>query len=286
MERTRYPGIYTRGDKYVAVVGYSSGGRSKQKWFTRTTLKAAQDARRTFLNGLDRGVKPEGAKVTLRDYLEKKWFPEIVATRRPATADRYRKFLKNHILPALGDVRLKDLDRETLGEFYRSCPTPATATYCHAILSSALSYAVRDLGLLESNPCRSVRPPKSERAETRHLEVEDARRMLAEARGDRLEGAIVLGMVGGLRLGEVCGLTWKDVNLTTGGVMVRRQFSGPTKSGKPRGLTLPAEQTAALRRYKARHARGGRPEVQLGRLSFSTGNAGAGRPTVPAFFVV
>jgi len=254
-ERTRHPGIYRRGEKYVAVVSYSMGGRTRQKWLSRTTLRGAKDARRDFLNGLDRGLKPDGAKITLRRYIEDEWFPEIVATRRPATADRYRKSLKNHILPALGDVRLKDLDRDTLRDFYRSRPTPATAAYCHAILSSAMNYAVREIGLLAANPCGSVRPPKTERKEARHLEVEEARRMLALAKGQRLEGAIALGLVGGLRLAEVCGLKWRDIDLDAGSVLVRGSFYGPTKSGKMRGLTMPAEQVAALRRYRTNQAR-------------------------------
>lgn len=60
MERTRHPGVYRRGEKWVAVVSYRDvAGKERQKWLTRRTLKAAQAARRDFLNDLDKGLRPE-----------------------------------------------------------------------------------------------------------------------------------------------------------------------------------------------------------------------------------
>lgn len=35
--------------------------------------------------------------------------------------------------------------------------------------------------------------------------------MLGEARGDPLEGAIILGIVGGLRIAEVAAVRWKNI---------------------------------------------------------------------------
>jgi integrase len=255
LERTRHPGIYRRGESYVAIVSWRDGSqKSRQKWLTRKTLKAALSARRDTLNELDRGIKPDGSRLTLSEFFEQEWLPEIEATRRPQTATAYRKAWRVHIKPGLGSVKLRDLNRDSLRDFYRSVKSPPMARYCHSVLSSALGWAVKDRGMLGANPCASIRPPKAERRETAHLDTDEAKRMLTEVRGHRLEGAVVLGLIGGLRVGEVCGVQWGDVDLDAGTLMVRRSFWGPTKSGKMRGVTLPAVAVAGLRRHRATQA--------------------------------
>lgn len=249
--KTKVPGIYGRGDKYIAVVTYKDGfGRERQKWFTRNSFRAAQGARRTFLNELDRGIAPDGGKITLAEYIEQEWMPEVESTRRPATVTTYRRMLDNHILKALGGLRLKDIGQKQLRAFYSQVPTLPLARLSHAILSSALTYAAKEKGLISANPCATVRPPKLEKKEARHLDLPDAQRMLELVRGGPLEGAVILGLVGGLRIGEVCAVRWSDVDLDTGALIVRGSFWGPTKSGKMRGLTIPVGQTHALRRHK------------------------------------
>ena len=260
-EKTRHPGVYLlhRGGgrkSYQAAVGYVDRmGKRKLKWLTAPTLTGVLDARRTFLTNLDRGLRPDGGKVTLGTFLLSDFLPEVEATRRPATARTYRLMVQNHIVPALGDVKLKDLSRDHLRRFYRAAPTPPLARLCHAVLSSALNYAVRDRGILALNPCASVRAPKVETKEARHMDVPEARRMLALIEGEPLEGAILLGLAGGLRIGEAVAVSWGDLDLETGVLVVRGSFWGPTKSGKPRVLALPAPALTGLRRHKAAQAR-------------------------------
>jgi integrase len=97
-----------------------------------------------------------------------------------------------------------------------------------------------------------IRRTHKPKREAPHLDAPEARRMLKLARSERLEGAVVLGLVGGLRIAEVCGLRWRDLEGER--LYVRGSFYGPTKSGEPRSLTLPTEGIDALRRYKARQA--------------------------------
>src|SRR6266542_3445954 len=97
-ERTRYPGIFHRGDSYVAVVPYTGrDGKPKRAWLTRRTLAEAKDARRSLLSDLERGVRPDGARITLGEYLETWWLPEVKRERRPATLATYRKMVRRHI---------------------------------------------------------------------------------------------------------------------------------------------------------------------------------------------
>jgi integrase len=254
LERTAQRGIYKRGTKYVAIVSYKDRGVSKQRWITRGGLRAAQSARRDFLNDLDKGVRPDGEKMTVEG-LFAEWLAEVEATKRALTTDKYARTARLHILPAIGHMQLKEVDRNVLRDLYRSLPSPVMARYCHSTLSAAFGWAVKDRGLLGANPCAAVRPPKVQHVEAKHLELDEAKRMLEVTKGHPLEAAIILGLVGGLRIAEAVSVTWEDVDLETGSLLVRGSFHGPTKSGKPRGLTVPGPQVAALRACKARQAR-------------------------------
>ena len=111
-----------------------------------------------------------------------------------------------------------------------------------------------ELGLIAVNPCRSVPPPRAQRSETPHLDIDEARRLLEIVQGHRLEAAVILGLAGGMRLAEVCALEWADVDFTTGKIAVTKSSWGTTKNGKTRTFTLPEPQLARLRRVKLEQA--------------------------------
>jgi integrase len=239
------------GCQRIAIVGLPG-----PKPWARPRVRKIQAGRRRFLDQIEKGLRPAGSKTSLKDYLLTVWFPEVEATRRPGTIRSYRCAVREHIIPILGDVRLGDLGREEIRALHQSlADTPPMAKLCHAVLSSAMTHAVRDLGLLARNPCTLVRPPKVTPKETRHLDPAQARRMLRQVRGDRLEPAVILGLAGGLRIGEVCGLTWSDVDLEAATILVRQSWWGPTKSGKPRTVTLPAVLAPTLRKWKLTQAK-------------------------------
>jgi integrase len=249
MERTRFPGVYKRGGRYVAVASFTEGGKRRQKWVSAPTATAARDARSELAGQIRKGLRPHRAKQDVGSFLGE-WLGEVRVTRRPLTHKNYESLVRCHIVPQIGDRRLADVDRDVLRGLYRSL-SPGTAKNVHTILSSAFSYAVEE-GLLAFNPCATVKRPVYKHAEARHLDLSEARRMLDVARGDRLESAVILGLVGGLRIAEVCSLTWADIDGAR--VTVRGSWWGETKSGKPRGFTLPDAQAADLRRARRQQA--------------------------------
>lgn len=196
--------------------------------------------------------------MTVQPFLEDVWLPEVEAgTARerpyaPLTVRKYRQIARDHLIPGLGHLQLSEVSRERLRAFYGSMRSRALARYCHTVLSSALGWAVKDRGLLAVNPAASVRPPSVEREEARHLDDRQARRMLEAARRARVEPALVLGLLGGLRISEVSGLQWGDVQ--EGSIVVRRSWWGKPKSGKPQGITPPPSAIASLRKWRTRQA--------------------------------
>ncbi|MFY9884688.1 MAG: site-specific integrase, partial [Candidatus Cybelea sp.] len=111
-----------------------------------------------------------------------------------------------------------------------------------------------------SNPWRIVPVPRHQYREARVLTAAEAQRFLAAAKTDTFEAVWLLGLFGGLRLGECLGLKWADVDLRSGDIRVRQQAAevygrveiGPlkTKSSR-RNLVITGAALQALRRRKA-----------------------------------
>jgi len=246
MERTKHTGVYRRGEVYVAVVGFRDGrGRRKQRWVTAPTLAGALTARRRLQGQIDGGLRPDGSVATVREFADI-WLQEATDRLRPLTIANYRSALDRHILPALGDLKLRDVGRSHLRSLYAGL-TPSVASRAHAVLSSMFSAAVKDHGILSANPCSSVRRPRYAVAEASHLEPPEARRLLDAAQGHPLEPAVVLGLTAGLRVAEALVARWGDLD-PDGVLTIARSYWGPTKSGRVRSLTLPSGALARLRR--------------------------------------
>ena len=111
---------------------------------------------------------PRGGAVPFREWADK-WFAARVvrATTQAADISRYR----THLLPAFGDVELKDLTPLRIKTFVAQMSAirkPATIRHAHALLSTILNDAVAE-GLLLTNPCRFSRLPRAPRYEAVYL---------------------------------------------------------------------------------------------------------------------
>lgn len=138
-----------------------------------------------------------------------------------------------------------------------------TVRHARSTLRRALHDAQRD-GLLTRNVAALARPPRIERREMRALSAADVGRLVTSTIDDPF-GPLFAAAVGtGLRLGELLGLAWSDVELAGGTLTVRRALSRahgggyelaePKTARSRRALDLTSTAADALRRQKARQA--------------------------------
>ena len=105
--------------------------------------------------------------------------------------------------------------------------------YAHVTMHKALKDAVR-WRLVPYNVADAVTPPRPTKPEITPLSAEQVKMLLAAARGDRLEALYVLAVTTGMRIGEMFGLKWSDVDLDAGTVQVRRTVAADGMVNPPK----------------------------------------------------
>lgn len=144
--------------------------------------------------------------------------------------------------------------RDALGRRYPAGTVRATLTQ----LSAVFTWAVGE-GLTDKNPVRDVAQPKAPPPSDEWLEPEQVRRLLAvaaevaEQRGldwKCRQIAVSLGVYLGLRLGEIYGLRWRDLDWQTGRVTVARSYAALPKNGRARHLKLPGPLRLLLEAWR------------------------------------
>jgi integrase len=92
---------------------------------------------------------------------------------------------------------------------------PRTIRHMHTVLKQALKQACvwRAIG---HNPADLVKPPKPDRKEMRTVDTDATAKMIEAARGTPIFIPVLLGVLCGLRRGEICALRWRSVDLDAG----------------------------------------------------------------------
>src|SRR5215208_132404 len=181
-----------------------------------------------------RGIVFDDKNLTVGEYMHRILEDVQRGSVRESTYSRDKYLLANHVKPALGRVKLRNLSAMHLQRLYRdkldAGLSPATIQKMHHVIHKALSQAVR-WDLIARNPADAVKAPSPATEEMRPLSADEARRLLDAAKGDRLEALYVLAVHTGMRRGELLGLKWSDVDLEGGIVSVRRTLTR-TDNGK------------------------------------------------------
>lgn len=187
----------------------------KRHWFYGDSKAEAREKLRAFLSAYERGDVTLGPSPTLGEFVKLEWLLYVRTHRTEGTFLDYQRSARNHIVPALGDHRLRHLRSQHvskwLAELQEQQLRPTTIVKLLAALSSALQYALlRDPPLVTRNVARAVVRPKVTRREIRPLSRGAARQLLDVALKQPDGVMFALELSYGMRQGEVIALRWHD----------------------------------------------------------------------------
>lgn len=236
------------------------------------TRREAQQALDRLKASVDRGEFVERSREMVREYLEA-WLPAIRGSVEPSTWESYERNVRNHLLPALGDIRLQALTPDDLSALYatlaesgrrdgRGGLSARTIQYCHTILHRALADAVRRGSVVRNVADYALVPaPKRRRrpAEMTTWTAGEVATFLEATRNERLYLVWHVALMTGMRRGEILGLRWRDSDLEAGRLRLVRQlrmvrhvpeFSDLKTDRSRRQVSLDPETLKLLRQHR------------------------------------
>jgi integrase len=270
--------IVKRGKNNWAIV-ISMGrdpatGNYKQRWVSFRGNRMNADKRLAeLLHQLNQGDLIDPSKMTLGDFLLNRWLLSHAKNKNLAlrTVAGYRDQLERHIIPALGSIRLVDLKPVTIEAYYTQSMengridgkgglSARSVKQHHAIMHAALKDAVR-WQMISRNPCDAVDAPRFQSPEMRIFEIDEFRHFLSVAKSEYPEYYALFYTIlfTGVRRSEALALTWKDVDLISGSLSVKRtlhcingqiHLSERTKTAKSKRTLNLESANLVLREYR------------------------------------
>lgn len=158
---------------------------------------------------------------------------------------RYQKLIEQHLVPSLGNLPLRKLTAKKLSGFLKQKKqtgrldnkgglSDKTISDMLVIIKSAVKSALADYSIPNAASILEVKAPaaKQRQIETfSDFELQILTQYLLENLTPS-NGAILLSLNTGLRLGEVCALRWTDIDFTAQTLSVRQSVQRVTQNGK------------------------------------------------------
>lgn len=159
----------------------------------------------------------------------------------------YEGYIRVHLKPALGNVQLRDLSPRLLQEYYNYKSeteglSPKTIININLFLHKALSYAVTE-GYIPNNPAASINLSRGNKPQIEILTRDEQAKLIRASYQHRYGVFIRLVLFTGLRLGELLGLRWEDLDMQTNLLHIRRTLNRLNKVKKP---TAPGEKRTEI----------------------------------------
>lgn len=212
--------------------------------------------------------KTEPIAIWLDEWLTKYIEPSV----KIKTYERYRCSIKNHIIPYIGQITLDKLTTDdvqkmlnellTTGGESQNGLSPRTVNAARRTLKTALDKACY-LRKISYNPVNGTKACRTEIPTITVLNRANAKKLLNVAKSyeENAYIAVMLALSTGMRIGEIFGLTWENVDLDAKKIYVcqslvstnhgyRLEPSPKTKTGH-RQIELPQNCVGVLVKHRA-----------------------------------
>ncbi|MBP2660017.1 MAG: integrase family protein [Firmicutes bacterium] len=280
-------------DRWEGQFSYldSATGKTKRKLITARTQKQVSVKGKKFLQDIENGLLPDADKITIWQWLDC-WLTDYIKPNvRTKSFEKYESCLNNYIRPTIGHVGITKIkapdiqrvfnDMLASGGKAKNGLSTSTVRATRRYLSMAFNKAVQ-VGILARNIVKVTDAPRLVKEEIRPLTEEQATILLKTAKegeyfywgvkqrrksssGNEYHKAmaymvISLALSTGMRLGEVFGLKWKDIDFANNTLNVQRAlvssntkgmiFEDPKTKGSKRRIPVTVSVKKALERYQ------------------------------------
>lgn len=219
--------IVKRNKSFSVVYTSYEGGKKKQRWETYHSYEAALHRKEQVeLVRAKQKERLQSNADNLAELLEE--YVELYGQAHwsYSTYTNHVALIRNHILPAFGDMRLTEFSPKTIAALYsrmrnQKNMTPQILSSVHKLLHSAFEQAVL-WEYADRNPFHKATRPKPFPSPTEMLSNEEIKKLLQHSGFSLLGIAVHLAFAGSLRKGEILALTWSDVDFKNGTIFINK----------------------------------------------------------------
>lgn len=189
-------------------------------------IKALQKKMADARYEMEHGIYINAQHMTLNTFFET-WVSEIKEnTVKANTLAVYMEIYKIHIAPAFGKLQVSGINKlmvqRLLNSMSQNGLSANTLAKTKAILYSLFKEAMENR-MITYNPCENI-TIRRDKTERRVLSYEEQKVFLDAIQGSRYEMLCILGLSTGLRIGELSGLRWSDINFEEKTLTVERTY--------------------------------------------------------------
>lgn len=211
----RYNIYYRRDGRYEGRIfrGKRKNGKRKYQYFFG---KTSEEVKRK-ISEVRRAERTQKCCTKSVAAIFQEWYPSIQYRVKESTAANYWLKVKKHILPAFGNREISSVTPSEVYEFMDSQKKDGlSARYIADILvlmKSIFKYAAKTYHIF--NPMDGIQLPKKKVPVIQLLDTQEQKKLqqyLVHHPSCTTLG-VALSLFTGIRIGELCALQWKDINL-------------------------------------------------------------------------
>lgn len=252
-----------RSKNYIVYLEYFDKETNKRKQKNMGSYPLKRDANKR-LNEVKEEIYKEELllpnEMILQDFLLD-FLEKYKMNLSITTYNCYMRICKKYIIPLLGDIKLCDIKPIHIQNYVDDLLdllTPQTIKVHLNILNLALKRAYR-LKLIKENVVQFVEVPKNKKYKNEIYNAEDMKKLLEKSRETSLELPIILASGLGLRISEILGLTWNNIDfndftITIDKITVRDKgqviLKEPKTESSIRTISAPKEIILMLKQLK------------------------------------
>jgi integrase len=225
---------------------------------------------------LNQGKFVPHSTLTFRQFCEQFYAAGAYPSLKPSTARRYQRTLKTHLLPAFGDRRLCDLTtfdvQQLVNQKLEAGLSWEVCNHLRNLVSTIYTNAKKWRYFLGENPASGVQLPQKQAVREKHVLTPEQISKLFSILPEPIRTMVQVGILTGLRVGEILGLRWSDVDFEKRHLRIERAvyrgyIGSPKTQGSKRSLPIPECLLAALASHYRRS-----PNREGPQLVFQTRN--------------
>jgi len=226
-------------------------------YVSELTRRQARKRAEEHLRPLNLGKVTPLSNLPFWEFVERHFVPNVFPTLKLSTQERYRyrRTLNKHLLPAFGNSRLCDIGTLDLQHFVlqkmEGGLSWASCDHLRNSMSKIFTTAKKWNLFLGHNPALGVELPENKPVREKHVLTPPQIALLLALLKEPCRTMVLVGLLTGLRVGEILGLRWKEIDLISGQLRVeqtiyRGMTSTPKTKGSRRILPLPRPVLRAL----------------------------------------